>query len=585
MISKHLQDKLALLPDQPGCYIMKDEHDHILYVGKAKVLKNRVRSYFHGTHTGKTARLVQRIRDFEFIVTDTEKESLLLEINLIKKHRPPFNIMLMDDSSYPYIVMTDDTYFAVRTTRNVKNKKHEYFGPYPSAQSASEMVKLINQIYPIRKCKTIPKQACLYYHMHQCVGPCIKDVDANEYMTYRREIRKFLKGDTKEVVDKLEKRMQQASEQLQFERAQEIYNMIQSIEYVTKKQTIDFKDRQSRDVFGYYEDKGYISFQGFFIRDGKLLERTFSVIPIYEDTMDAYVSFILQYYQKNVVPKEILVVDGAPTEMLSEALMTNVRIPVRGEKKTLIDLVCKNAKTAHEQKFELAFRKQNELEQANRELGNLFDTEIHTVELFDNSHISGTFNVSGLVVFVDGKPDKNQYRHYKLDTYRSDLDSMREVIYRRYFRLLKEKKSMPDLLLVDGGALQIQVAKEVKDMLQLDLRIAGLVKDDKHSTRALLDENLKEIPLEKESHLFFLLTRMQDEVHRFAISYHRKLRSKSMTKSSLDLIEGVGPSRKKALLKHFKSLKNIKAASIEELEEVVSAGVAANVYHYFHTQE
>ncbi len=582
-ISKHLQDKLALLPDQPGCYIMKDKRGDILYVGKAKVLKNRVRSYFHSSHTGKTARLVQRIRDFEFIVTDSEKESLLLEINLIKKYRPPFNIMLMDDSSYPYIVMTGDRYFSVRTTRNVKNKKHEYFGPYPSSQSANEMVKLINQIYPIRKCKTIPKQPCLYYHMHQCVGMCIHDIDELEYAEYKKEIRKFLKGDTKQNVQSLTEQMEQASENLQFEKAQDLYQMIQSIEYVTTKQTIDFKDRQSRDVFGYYEDKGYISFQGFFIRDGKLLERTFSVIPIYEDTMDAFVSFILQYYQKNVIPREILVPEGTPVDTLSEALETNVHIPIRGEKKTLVNLVNKNAKTAHEQKFELAFRKQNELEQANRELGHIFSADIHTVELFDNSHISGTFNVSGLVVFVDGKPDKNQYRHYKLDGYRSDLDSMREVIYRRYFRLLKEQKPMPDLLLVDGGALQIQVAKEIKDMLELDIRIAGLVKDDKHSTRALLDENLNEIPLEKESHLFFLLTRMQDEVHRFAISYHRKLRDKSMTRSILDEIDGIGPARKKQLMKYFNSIKKIKEASIDELSTIVPQTVAENIYRHFHS--
>ncbi len=584
-ISKHLQDKLALLPEQPGCYIMKDEHQNILYVGKAKILKNRVRSYFHGAHDFKTTRLVERIRDFEFIVTDSEKESLLLEINLIKKHHPPFNIMLMDDSSYPYIVISNEPFFTVRTTRNVKNKKNTYFGPYPSAQSASEIVKLINQIYPIRKCKHIGKQACLYYHMHQCLAPCIHEIDPNVMKKYRAQIVRFLKGDAKEILDQLNQRMQQASENLQFEKAQELLDQIRSVEHVMEKQKIDFKDHKNRDVFGYYEDKGYISFQGFFIREGKLLERTLSVAPIYEDTMEAFVSFILQYYDHNVVPREILVPEGTPCDILTQALETKIRIPKRGEKKRLLDLVTKNAKTAHEQKFQLVFRKNKQLELANQQLERIFMAPIHTVELFDNSHISGTFNVSGLVVFVDGKPDKNQYRHYKLDGYRSDLDSMKEVVYRRYFRLLKEKKPMPDLLLVDGGALQIQAACEIRDLLQLDLRIAGLVKDDKHSTRALMNDQLQEIELDKESSLFFLLTRMQDEVHRFAISYHRKLRGQNMTKSILDTVEGIGPKRKKKLMNHFKSIKKMKEASVEQLEQVVPKEVAERLYHRFHENE
>lgn len=581
-ISQNLQDKLALLPDQPGCYIMKDEKGEILYVGKAKVLKNRVRSYFHGVHNEKTTRLVSHIRDFEFIVTDSEKESLLLEINLIKKHHPPYNIMLMDDKSYPYIVMTHDDYFAVRLSRRVTSKKDTYFGPYPSSGAANEIVKLINTLWPIRKCRTIPKQVCLYYHMHQCLGPCIHEVDKEQMATYRKEISAFLKGDADTILKQLQEKMMKASENLQFEKAQEYRDMIVSIHHVMEKQIIDFKDRKDRDVFGWYEDKGYISLQGFFIRDGKLLGRNFTVMPIYEETMDAFVSFILQYYQNNVIPKEILVPEGTPTDILEDTLGVHVYIPQRGDKKTLVDLVCKNAKTAHEQKFELVFRKQHELDQANEQLASIFHAPIHTVELFDNSHLSGTFNVSGLVVFVDGKPDKNQYRHYHLDTYRSDLDSMKEVVYRRYVRLLKEHKPMPDLLLVDGGAQQIEAAKEIRDMLDLDLRIAGLVKDDKHNTRALMNDQLEEIPLKKESSLFFLLTRMQDEVHRFAISYHRKLRNQAMTKSVLDTVEGIGPARKKALMKTFKSMKRMREASVEELSQVVPKGVAQSLYDRLH---
>lgn len=581
-VSQNLQDKLALLPDQPGCYIMKDYKGDILYVGKAKVLKNRVRSYFHGAHDNKTTRLVSNIRDFEFIVTDSEKEALLLEINLIKKHTPPFNIMFMDDKSYPYIAVGKEDYFSVFVTRDAKNKKYDYYGPYPSAQSAHDIVRLINQIFPIRKCRSLPKQPCLYYHMHQCLGPCFKKIDKMSMQALRIQIVKFLKGDTKSIVDDLLKKMQKASDALQFEKAQEIYETIQAIEHVSEKQTIDFKDRQNRDVFGYYEDKGYISFQGFFIREGKLLERTLSMSPIYEDSSDAFVSFILQYYQKNVVPKEILVPEGTPTEELSEALDTHVRIPIRGEKKKLVDLVIKNAKEAHEQKFQLVFRKDQQLKQACLKLSSIFHKEIHTVELFDNSHIQGQYNVSGLVVFVDGKADKKQYRHYKLDTYRSDMDSMKEVIYRRYFRLLKEHKHMPDLLLVDGGASQIEAAKEIKEQLCLNLTIAGLVKDDKHATRALMDENLNEIEFDKESPLFFLLTRMQDEVHRFAISYHRKLRSKGMTQSILDTIPGIGPKRKKQLMKHFSSLKQMKQASLQAIKEILPETIAENLYRSLH---
>ncbi len=584
--SKHLQDKLALLPEKPGCYIMKDEKGSILYVGKAKILKNRVRSYFHGTHNQKTTRLVSHIRDFEFIVTDSEKEALLLEINLIKKHTPPYNIMFMDDKAYPYIELTREDDFTVRVLRNVKkkNRKNEYFGPYPSSQSAYEMVRLIHQIYPIRKCKNIPKQACLYYHMHQCNAPCIHTVDTKENARLRKKVQAFLRGDTKDVVDSLNEKMLKASENLQFEKAKEIHDTILAIDHVVEKQTIDFKDQGNRDVFGYYVDKGYISFQGFFIRQGKLLERNMSIVPLYEDEMDAFTSFIMQYYENNVVPKEILVPEGTSVDVLKESLETNVHIPIRGEKKKLVDMVYKNAKEAHEQKFQLIYRKDQELKDANDELSKLFDKEIHMVEMFDNSHIQGTFNVSGLVVFKDGLPDKNEYRHYKLDGYRSDMDSLKEVIYRRYFRLLKEHKPMPDLLIVDGGALQIMAAKEILDLLQVDVTLAGLVKDDHHNTRALMNDKLEEFGLDAKSGLFFLLTRMQDEVHRFAISYHRKLRDQSMTKSILDTIEGIGPARKKALLKHFKSMKQIRNASIEQLQEVLNEDVAKRVYARLHEE-
>ncbi len=583
MITEHLQHKLSLLPDKPGCYIMKDEAGSILYVGKAKVLKNRVRSYFHGAHDLKTTRLVSHIRDFEFIVTDSEKEALLLEINLIKLHRPPYNIMFMDDKSYPYIEVTGTNPVAVRRTRRLTNRTSQYFGPYPNSSSAMEIVRLINRIFPIRKCRTLQKQVCLYYHMHQCLGPCVKKIPDEEDAAVRRQIIRFLKGDAADILQALQRQRDAFSMDLQFERAAQVQTQIESLQHVMEKQTIDFADRTDRDVFGWYEDKGYLSIYGLILREGKLLERTLSVSPVYGDSQEEFESFILQYYQHNIVPREILVPQHTDVQGLQETLgaKTHVRIPLRGDKKKLADMAAENARTAHEQKFQLAYKKDKELAEANSGLSRVFGKPVHTVELFDNSHLQGSENVSGLVVFRDGTPDKSQYRHYKLDTYRSDLDSMKEVLYRRYFRLLQQEKAMPDLLLVDGGLLQVQAAVQIRQELGINLTIGGLVKDDRHSTRGLLLEDGTEVPLDRKEPLFFLLTRMQDEVHRFAISYHRSRRTKAMTRSVLDKVPGIGPARKQELQKRFKSMKRMKAASLEELEEVLPRDVARRLMEKF----
>lgn len=582
MISEQLQHKLELLPDTPGCYIMKDEKGEVLYVGKAKVLKNRVRSYFHGVHNNKTTKLVSHIRDFEFIQTSTEKEALLLEINLIKKHHPPFNIMFMDDKMYPYIEVSPGPDFTVSITRKIQNKKNDYFGPYPVSTYAYDMVRLLNRMYPIRKCRHIPKEVCLYYHMHQCLGWCAKDIDLKEGTAIRDKVIRFLKGNPHEVLDELKTRMAEASENLRFERAQEILEEIRSIEYIIEKQNIDFSIRECFDAFGWYEDKGYISFQGFFVREGKLQGRNMSVTPIYEDSMEAFTAYILQYYQTNMIPDAVYVPEGTPVQMLEEALKTKVIIPKRKEKKKLVDLAVSNAREAHAQKFQLTYKKDKELEGAMRKLSDVLHKPIRTVELFDNSHISGAYNVSGLVVFKDGRPDKSSYRKYQLGEYKGDTESMKEVVYRRYFKLLKEGKPMPDLLLVDGGAAQIHAAVEIRDALDLPLLVAGLVKDERHSTRALMNEALEEIPLDKTDPLFFLLTRMQDEVHRFAITYHKKLRSKGMTKSILDDVPGIGPARKKKINSRFPSMKKLRAASAEELQEILPQKTALLLYQRLH---
>lgn len=575
-------DKLAILPALPGCYLMKNSSKDIIYVGKAKVLKNRVRQYFVGAHDLKTTRLVANIDDFEYIVTGSEKEALLLEINLIKKHTPPFNIMFMDDKTYPYLKLTREKAPRLEVVRNTRDKKATYFGPYPDSGAAYDMMKLVNRMYPLRKCRHLPKKECLYYHIGQCLGPCIREVSEEEYAKMRNDVQKFLRGDVKDTIDGLKRQMQEASDKLQFERAQEIHEMIQSIEHIAARQQIDFSDHLDRDVFGYYVDKGYISIQGFFMRGGKLLERTLSVTPLYEEEMDAFTSFIVQYYEHNPLPNEILLPKEYDVSALIELYGNKIVQPQRGSKAKLVEMVLRNAKNAHEQKFTLVERKEQERELAMAQLSRIFSKEIHRIEIFDNSHLAGTFNVSGMVVFMDGEPYKQGYRLYRLQEYRSDMDSMREALYRRYFRLLKEKGRMPDLLVVDGGLQQVEAACEIREMLDLDLTICGLVKDEHHNTADLMDDRGNIIPIEKEGALFFLLTRMQDEVHRFAISYHRRLRKKAMTRSILDEVEGLGDVRKKAIWKHFGSLKNLRAASVAQISAVVPEKVAENIYHLLH---
>ena len=578
-------DKLKILPAMPGCYLMKNKDGDIIYVGKAKKLKQRVRQYFVGAHDFKTTRLVSNIDDFEYIVTSSEKEALLLEINLIKKHTPPYNIMFMDDKSYPYLKLTKENAPVLKVVRNTKDRKAYYFGPFPDSGAAWETAKLLNRIYPLRKCRRMPKKECLYYHMGQCLAPCIRDIDERVYADMVSGIQKFMRGDVREMLDTLHREMEQASEELLFEKAQEKLSLIHAIEHVTAKQQIDFKDRKDRDVFGYYVDKGYISIQGFFLRGGKLLERTLSIEPLYENEADAFVSFILQYYANNPLPQEILIPKEYDITHLEEILDTKILQPLRGDKLKLVDMVLANAKNAHEQKFELVERKESRRYEGMEQLCNLLQKEIHRIELFDNSHISGTHNVSGMVVYRDGEPSKKDYRTFRLGEYISDLDSMKEVIYRRYFRLLKEGARFPDLLIVDGGYLQIEAAREIIEALDIPLTICGLVKDDNHRTSNLMDVNGNILPVKRDSSLFFLLTQMQDEVHRFAISYHRKLRGKAMTKSILDEVEGIGEVRKKEIWKHFKSLKRLKEATIEEIRQVVPEKVAQNIYNILHNTD
>lgn len=582
-----LKDKLATLPAEPGCYLMKNKAGTIIYVGKAKKLKSRVNSYFVGAHDHKTTKLVSQIDDFDYFVTATEKESLLLEINLIKKYRPRFNIMFMDDKSYPYIKITNEPYPIVKVVRETtKDKNAKYFGPYPDATIAYRVMDLINGMYPMRKCHILPKKVCLYYHLHQCLGPCEYEVDPAVYVTMREEITRLLKGDTKELRDKMTRLMNESTAVMNYEKSKEYRDYLRSLDYISDPQMVMSETVKDRDVFAYFEDSGYVAIQGLFIRGGKLLDRSLTVQPIYDDPDDAFIAYILQYYQSNPLPQEILLPQGEAISALSEVLSTHVLQPQRGMKKNQVELAKKNAENNLKQRFQVLSRQSAHQEEANRLLAiALHEKNISRVELFDNSHIQGQHAVAGMVVFDDGIPNRKEYRLFKVHSKNDDLANMKEVLYRRYLRLLKENGVLPDLILVDGGQLQVSAAIEIRDMLDLSVRIAGLVKDDNHRTADLMNEDLQLLPVPKESPLFFLLTRMQDEVHRFALGYHQKLRSKAQTKSILDEVEGIGPTRKKELMKHFKTFKAIKEADVAQLEEVLPKEVAQRVHELFHAPQ
>lgn len=576
-----LEAKLQNLPMEPGCYLMKDASGTIIYVGKAKKLRNRVNQYFVGAHDFKTTKMVSQVKDFDFFITRTEKEALLLEINLIKKHRPRFNIMFMDDKTYPYIKLTKEAYPTLTVVRETKkDRKSKYFGPFPDATAAHQTIRLLQTLYPLRKCKTMPKKVCLYYHLGQCLGPCEYEVDPNVYQEMLDKITRFLNGDNKEILQDLKQKMEIATDKMDYESAIEYRDFIQSVEHVSDKQQVQIEDRSNRDVFSYYCDKGYLSIQGFFIRAGKLLERELSLSPLYGNPEEEFISFMTQYYQKHPTPSEIVLpqLEDEDIEMLQETLETKVVIPIKGYRKKLLDLAQTNAKNQLYLKFDVIEAKSKNDETLMEKFSQIVNKDVHRVEIFDNSHISGAFTVAACVVYDEGKPNKAEYRIYKLHTQNSDVDSMREVLYRRYYRLLIEEARLPELVLVDGGKQQVDVAKEIIDSLGLDIPILGLVKDDKHNTSDLMNRNGELIPIDKNSPFFFLLTRMQDEVHRFAITYHRKLRQKAQTKSILDEVEGIGEVRKKKLLKHFGNFKSIKSASIEQLSEVLPHDVAIELY-------
>ena len=574
-MNERIKNKLALLPDQPGCYLMKDKNGTIIYVGKAKILKNRVRSYFTGSHDTKTERLVSEIVDFEYIVTESNIEALLLEINLIKKNDPKYNIMLKDDKTYPFIKITNEEYPRLLITRKVLKDKAYYFGPYPDVGAANETKKLLDRLFPLRKCKVLPKEVCLYYHMGQCLAPCVFQIPKDTYPKMVKEIKQFLNGGHSEIQAELTQKMETAAAEMNFEQAAEYRDQIRAIETVMTRQKMTQADQMDRDVFGYAVDKGWMCVQVFFVRQGKLIERDVSLFPFYNEAPEDFLTYIGQFYQENqhFIPKEVLIPDDINQESVEALLDTKVLQPKRGEKKKLVDLAGKNARVALQEKFQLIQRKEERTIGAVEKLGNAMNIPTPVrIEAFDNSNIQGSDPVSAMVVFIDGRPAKNEYRKYKIKTVKGpdDYASMREVIYRRYSRVLKEGLAFPDLIVIDGGKGQVDVARDVlENQLGLDIPIAGLAKNDKHKTSELLfGPELAVIDLERNSPEFFLLQRIQDEVHRFAITFHRQLRSKNSFSSKLDGVPGLGPKRKKLLLKEFKSLKNIQQATLEEIHQL-----------------
>jgi len=572
-----IQEKLNLVPHKPGCYLMKNEVGTIIYVGKAKDLKNRLNSYFHSSHTGKTAKLVSEIRDFEYIVVSSETESLILELNLIKKHDPKYNILLRDDKTYPYIELTNEKIPRLLVVRNLNKKKNKtkLYGPYPNSNAARKTVNLLNRIYPLRKCTTYNKRPCLYFHIGQCLGYCTNKVDEAKIKEMEKEIIKFLKGDHTSVTKKIKEEIEMYSKDMQYEKALELKELLDYINITLTKQKVEINDELDRDIFGYYTDKNYLSIFVFFIRSSKIQGHHHTIIPLIDNESEELTRYIAKFYENSLLPKEVLVPEIVDDILLQNYLNIKIKKPEKGTKKKLIQMANDNAKRELNEKITLILKNEEKINKANDDLKKLLKMDkLERIEIFDNAHLFGTYNVSGMVVYIDGKPAKNEYRKYKISIDKNDdYGTMREVIYRRYFRVLKDKLPRPDLIIVDGGIGQINAAKEVLEAFNMDIKLVGLKKDDKHSTNTLLTQT-EEIEIPKRSELFHYLERMQDEVHNFTINYHKQIRSKGAYSSILDTIPGIGDKRKKELLKKYKSLTNIKNQPLEELSTILPESVA-----------
>lgn len=586
-----LKEKLANIPNLPGSYQMKNKDGVIIYVGKAKNLHRRVNSYFNRTQTGKTARLVSEIADLSYIVTSSEMEAFLLEINLIKQYNPKYNILLKDDKSYPYIEYIEHPYPKLKVSRYLQIRKKDHkklFGPYPNAYAARKIVNLLNRLYPLKKCDGNPKKVCLYYHIGECLGYCEKKVSMETQQKMSEEILSFLSGNDKILKDKIEEKIAKYSEALNFELALELKKELDYINIVLDKQKITLQDLTNRDVVGTYFQNGYISVQILFLRNGKIVGGHTDIFPVVEDYQSDMEQYLELFYARHEIPKEILVQSETETDILKTYFENKIVVPLKGQKKDLVNMAIQNAKINFEQEFEILKKKEDQTEGANETLKEILHLPLlDRIDLFDNSNLFGDWSVSCMVVFKNGLPSKNEYRKYKIMYDKNDdYDMMREVIYRRYQRALVEKTELPNLIIVDGGIGQINACKEVLDSLNLNIKVCGLKKNDKHRTNDLVDgDSLKIIDIPKDSPVFHYLTRMQDEVHRFTINYHRTIRSKGSIASVLDNIEGIGEKRKKELIKAFGSVKAMEEASLEDLQKYVPEKVAQTLQNYLQSRK
>ena len=580
------KDRLNLIPHQPGSYQYYNKDGIIIYVGKAKDLNNRVRSYFNGKVTGKTAKLVSEIADFKYIVANSELEAFIIELNLIKKYQPKYNILLKDDKSYPYIEYISKPYPKLKVSRYLSIKKKDnkiLFGPYPNAYAARRIVNLINRLYPLKKCNGNPKKVCLYFHIGECLGYCEKKVDSFKFEAMEKEILSFLRGNDKIIKDKIMEKINVYSSQLNFEMANELKKELQYINIIMDKQKVELHDFVDRDVWGYYFDHGHVSIVNMFIRNNKLIGTHSEILTIMEDAYDEIDTYIMNFYNRHEVVKEILVDEKINKEVLEKLINTKFITPLKGKKKKLMAMATLNAKLNLEKEIELINKDEEKKELANESLRELLNLKtLNRIDLFDNSNLFGSFSVSGMVVFKNGYPAKNEYRKYKISLEKNDdYNTMKEVIYRRYYRALLEKSELPDLIIVDGGINQINACKEVLSNLNLDIKVCGLKKNDKHRTNELIDGDFySTYNIDKDSYLFHYLTRMQDEVHRFTISYHKEIRSKGSIASVLDNVDGIGKKRKEMLIKKYGSIKKISEANLEELKEILPESIACNLLNY-----
>ncbi len=579
------KDKLSLVPSLPGSYQMRNSDGVIIYVGKAKNLKKRVSSYFNRVQTGKTAKMVSEIADFTYIVASSELEAFIIEINLIKEFNPKYNILLKDDKSYPYIEYISKPYPKLKVSRYLSIRKKDnkkLFGPYPNATAARRIVNLLNRIYPLKKCDGVKKDLCLYYHINECLGYCSKKIDKEYLNLIETEILSFLNGNDKILVKKLEDKMKEYSKNLNFEKALEIKKELEYINIVMAKQKVELHDLINRDIFGYYFDKGYISTCIFYLRNGKLVGSKAKIFPLISDVNDDLDYYLATFYNKHEVPKEILVPNDFDTNILEGIINTKFLKISKGPKKKLIDMAIMNSKINLENELELILKNEYMTEGANEELRTLLKLpNLNRIDLFDNSNLFGSFSVSGMVVFKNGYPSKADYRKYKvLIDKNDDYNTMKEVIERRYSKIKRESSEKPDLIIVDGGENQIRACKEILDKLDLNIYVCGLKKNNKHRTNDLVLEDLSILELDHTSNVFHYLTKMQDEVHRYTINYHRTIRSKGSISSILDDIPGIGEKRKKKLINHFGSVAKMKEASIEDLNEFLPKEIAIKLFDF-----